>query len=156
MGMGIEVIELIRYESSEGCRHHVVLRAGRPSYSGAVQTEEDAAEDFVNESFERLRIWFERWRLPKFCPCEHSITRRLRADLESVCVTEADFDLLMGSGFRWVVIWLADLADRLILGSAESEASFWQAMRRSDGAHILLERVYLLTDQGANGSLRES
>ena len=117
MGIGTDVFEAVRYEG-ESCVHHVLLRAGRPSYPNADQGAEDAADAFAESAMAHLRGWFERWRLPRLCPAEHEVSR------EGFWPADEQWEELEGPGFRWV-----DVAGT---------------------------RAFLLTDNGADGDLRDA
>jgi hypothetical protein len=111
----MRVFRLVRATGETGCAHHVLLRAGRPSYPNADQGAEDAADALPDVVMDALTAWWKRWVLPAQCrwaghePGAHELA--VVADPVDV-IGSGPVDLHDDVGMRSLDVWIADRRDR--------------------------------------------
>jgi hypothetical protein len=167
MGVPLQILRLVRFDGPAGCTHHLLARAGRPSYPNYDQSAEDAAESLVGSSLAILTGWCARWWLPWQCRADghRSVMVGETDDSEGIIYTEApsEIDLAADVGMRTLDIWVArGSGHRIALGHAPDAATFWAAVdaeppddaddlvRPGAGLHVLF-----LTDRSGEGDLRD-
>ncbi|UQX04561.1 hypothetical protein [Streptomyces sp. RerS4] len=148
MGSPITIFRLFDYRP---CGHELLVRVGRPAASNADQGALDAADDLADAATERLRTWWERSRLQPGCPHPH--TPHLVAEMQDEPVGED----LYGPGRRQFGVWVAGTkygTPWVVLGTASTEAEFWQEVQDAPAllslgprAPAQLRHVYFLTDE---------
>ncbi|MFF3323627.1 hypothetical protein [Streptomyces sp. NPDC002889] len=153
-------IAIFRLFSYRPCGHELLVRVRRPAASNADQGALDAADDVADSATEFLRTWWERRHLQRECPHQH--TSSLVAEMQEEPVGED----LFGSGLRQFAVWVAATkygTPWMVLGTASTEAEFWQ--RVQDDSDLLdldpqapaeLHHVYFLTDEDGRSSLTHS
>jgi len=139
------------------CRHDLLVRVNRPAYSNADQGAEDAADDFADSADAALRGWWERRLLRRDCSAEH------RSELLGTMDGDPPTDgVLDGPGLRRCPVWVAHHArpQWIVVGEADSEASFWAAVEDDDRSipspPAVAHDVYLLTVEDGLGDLRDA
>lgn len=166
VGIALQAFRLVRFDGAGGCTHHLLARAGRPSYPNYSQTAEDAADNFANATFATLTQWCARWWVPMRCRAsDHSVVFVGETDCEGVWYPETsqEIDLLEGPGMRMVDIWVAvGPGQRLALALTDDAERFWSAVEAEppeDGDDFLRPgeglRVLFLTDRSGSGDLRD-
>ncbi|UUU37964.1 hypothetical protein [Streptomyces sp. NBC_00162] len=153
MGVPVKIFRLFSYQP---CGHELLVRVVRPAASNADQGALDAADDVADSATERLCTWWEQWRLQPECPHQH--TSSLVAEMQEEPVGED----LFGSGRRGLGVWVARTkygAPWMVLGTASTEAEFWQQVRVDSVlldlgplAPAELRHVYFLTDEDGPSS----
>ncbi|MEU0395740.1 hypothetical protein ABZ208_23745 [Streptomyces sp. NPDC006208] len=150
-------IAIFRLFSYQPCGHELLLRVRRPAASNADQGALDAADDFVDSATESLRTCWERRHLQHECLHQH--TSSLVAEMQEEPVGEE----LFHSGPRQFGVWVARTkygAPWMVLGTASTEAEFWQQVQ--DDSDLLdlgpqapaeLHHVHFLTDEDGRSSL---
>lgn len=153
VGVPVKIFRLFSYQP---CGHELLVRVVRPAASNADQGALDAADDVADSATERLCTWWEQWRLQPECPHQH--TSSLVAEMQEEPVGED----LFGSGRRGLGVWVARTkygAPWMVLGTASTEAEFWQQVRVDSVlldlgplAPAELRHVYFLTDEDGPSS----
>ena len=165
MGIALEVFRLVRFDGAAGCRHHLLARAGRPSYPNFDQSAEDAAESLLESTLATLTAWCARSLLPRLCRAgDHRVAVVGETDYEGVLYpdTSQDIDLLHDIGMRTVDIWVAGGPhNQLALALADDARTFWSAVAADPPAFVddLVRpgealRVLFITDRSGAGDLR--
>lgn len=161
MGSAFQVFRLLRYAGTGGCAHHLLLRAGQPSYPNADAGAEDAAGAFVESQLDHLAGWWARWWLGRHCPGPHSCELVGQTDDSGLVFDPGVPDLLEARGMRMLKVWTAALEPySLVLGAARDEAAFWAAVEEDGdlepaGPATCFD-VYFLTDADGSGDLRDA
>ena len=167
VGVPLQVFRLVQFDGPDGCAHHLLARAGRPSYPNYDQSAEDAAESLVDSTLATLTRWCARWWLPRQCRADdHRSTVMGETDVTSGIVftdAPAEIDLLDDVGMRTIDIWVAGgHRSGIALGLAPDAATFWSAVDAEppDHADDLVRpgeglRVLFLTDRSGEGNLRD-
>lgn len=104
------------------------MRVERPAASNADQGALDGADRFADAAAERLR---ERWERHLKPVCAHPHTSSVVAEMQEDPVG----DDLFGPGRRTLAVWVAQTeygAPWTVLGTAATEAEFWQRVRLDD------------------------
>lgn len=151
----MRVFRLVRATGETGCAHHVLLRAGRPSYPNADQGAEDAADALPDVVMDALTAWWKRWVLPAQCrwaghePGAHELA--VVADQVDV-VESGPVDLHDDVGMRSLDVWIADRRDRpgIVLATVPDEETDGETL----GPPVRL-RVLLLAEGSGDGNLRD-
>lgn len=163
MGVPLEVFRLLRLDGDRGCVHHLLVRAGRPSYPNASQWADDAANHLPDVLIDALTSWCLRWR--PFTDCRspwHGPTVLSETVSEVVYPEPAGVDLDTGTGMHPLDLWIAgNAAGQTVIGVAADAAPFWAAIE-ADGSEVAgLQRpgrglrVLFLTDRSGCGDLRD-
>jgi hypothetical protein len=167
MGVALHGFRLVRFAGPNGCAHHLLARAGRPSYPNYDQSAEDAADSLLDATFATLTSWCARWWLPWQCRAgDHRSTVVGEADVLSGLVytdTPSEIDLDEDVGMRTIDVWVArGRHDRIALGTAPDAATFWAAVDAEPSEHPddLVRpgerlRVLFLTERSGEGDLRD-
>jgi hypothetical protein len=161
----LQVFRLVQFDGPDGCAHHLLARAGRPSYPNYDQSAEDAAESLVDSTLATLTRWCARWWLPRQCRADdHRSTVMGETDVTSgIVFTDAEIDLLDDVGMRTIDIWVAGgRRGRIALGQAPDAATFWAAVDAGPPPEYADDlarpgeglRVLFLTDRSGEGDLR--
>jgi hypothetical protein len=165
VGSAMCVFRLIRTTGTGGCEHHVLIRAGRPSYPNADQGAENAADSFPTFLMDAMAAWWKRWVLPAQCrwaghqPGAHELV--VVADPVEVLWSEGP-DLHDDVGMRPLDIWVA--ARQELPGAVVVTAPTASAARaaldeaQSDEGPLgppTRLRVLLLTERSGEGNLRD-
>ncbi|SDM73743.1 hypothetical protein SAMN04489726_3140 [Allokutzneria albata] len=153
----MRVFRLVRATGQTGCAHHVLLRAGRPSYPNADQGAENAADAFPGFVLDALTGWWERWMLPAQCRgAAHELA--VIADPVEVVGPDLHDDI----GLRSFDVWTADRDDGFgaVLAAVPDAAAFRTVVEEEaegevSGAPVRL-RVLLLTESSGDGDLRDA
>jgi hypothetical protein len=155
MGSPMRVFRLVRATGTTGCAHHVLLRAGRPSYPNADQGAEDAADALPDAVMDALTAWWKQWVLPAQCrwaghePGAHELA--VVADHVDV-IGSGPVDLHDDVGMRSLDVWIADRRDRPgVALSVDPDAPGFSTVL---GPPVQL-RVLLLTEGSGDGDLRD-
>ncbi|MFE3763634.1 hypothetical protein ACFXPI_17940 [Streptomyces sp. NPDC059104] len=148
MGSRIDIFRLFSYRP---CGHDLLVRVARPAAANADQRALDAADAVADSATLRLTTRWEQEHLRSGCPHRH--TSSLVAEMQEAPVGEE----LYGSGRRRLGVWVARTeygAPWMVLGTAPTEAEFWEEVR--DDPDLLglgplapaeLRRVCFLTDE---------
>lgn len=169
MGSAFPVYRLVRFAGAgEGCAHHLLLRAGRPSYPNYSQTADDAAEDLPDVIMTALTDWCRRWYLRRHQSVDCGVDEHAVVGEWPVEVVEppggGGVDLDADVGMRSLDVWAAqnDADTMTVIASTSDGDAFWAGVRSewSDGAPWLKRpggplRVLFLTDRSGAGDLRE-
>jgi hypothetical protein len=112
VGSALRTFRLVR-AAGAGCGHHLLLRAGRPSYPDADQGAEDAADAFADHVMAALTTWWARWVLPAQCRrAGHGPTPHELAVVADPVEVGDDSDVLHhDDGMRTLDVWLAHRRD---------------------------------------------
>lgn len=160
VGIATPVFRLHRSTGAGGCVHHLLARAGRPSYPNHDAAAEEAADAFASSGLDHLTEWWLRWLLPLECTAQH----------DGVTVGETSFiaaddgpDLWDAVGLRHVDVWVATgTGGVLVLGAVEDESVFWIGVEDEPelddvglARPAALVRATFLTDQDGSGDLRD-
>jgi hypothetical protein len=160
----MRVFRLVRATGNTGCEHHVLLRAGRPSYPNADQGAEDAADALPDFLMDALTAWWERWVLPAQCrwagrePSAHALS--VTAEPVDIVGPES-LDLHDDVGMRSLDVWIAGRRDGpgAVLGTVSDPAAFRAATADETDRGILDPpvrlRVLLLAEGSGDGDLRD-
>ncbi|MGO4462206.1 hypothetical protein AB4039_33690 [Streptomyces sp. M-16] len=143
-------IDLFRLFSYRPCGQDLLVRVVRPAAANADQGALDAADAAADSATRRLTTRWEQEHLRSGCPHRH--TPSLVAEMQEAPVGEE----LYGSGRRRLGVWVARTgygAPWMVLGTAPTEAEFWEEVR--DDPDLLglgplapadLRQVWFLTD----------
>ena len=160
VGIATPVFRLYRSRGAGGCEHHLLARAGRPSYPNHDAAAEEAADAFATSALDHLTGWWTYWLLPATCDGTH----------EHSTVGETSFvaaddgpDLWDGTGLREVDLWFATgERDVLVIGAVHEEEVFWLGVgdepdleTASLARPARRVRVDFLTDLDGSGDLRQ-
>jgi hypothetical protein len=160
----MRVFRLVRATGTTGCEHHVLLRAGRPSYPNADQGAENAADALPDYLFDALTAWWKRWVLPAQCrwaghePGAHELA--VVADPVDV-VGSGSLDLQDDVGMRSLDVWISDRRDGggAVLAAVSDASAFRAAVEEETDGEILgppvRRRVLLLAEGSGDGNLRD-
>jgi hypothetical protein len=161
----MRIFRLVRAVGGSGCAHHLLLRAGRPSYPNADQGAEDAADALPDFLMEALTAWWTRWVLPAQCrwsghePGGYEVA--VVAD-HVIVVGPGSEDLQDEDvGMRSFDVWVADRRSGFgaVLATVADEAAFREAVaEETDGEALgppLRLRVLFLTEGSGDGNLRD-
>ena len=136
VGAEIWVYSLVCFANAERmCEHHLLLRATRPSFSNASQSDEDRASDLADLERERLTERYKVGVLAERCGAPHE--HRLVGELQLGPIGE---ELYVDVPALDLQIWVADTRfgpPWVILGTAQSEAAFWREVEEDDDALAL-------------------
>ncbi|GAA3268269.1 hypothetical protein [Streptomyces lavendulae] len=147
MGSQTDIFRLFGYRP---CGHDLLVRVVRPAAANAGQGALDAADAAADAATRRLTARWEQGHLRSGCPHPH--TPSLVAEMQEAPVGEE----LYGPGGRRLGVWVARTeygAPWTVLGTAPTEAEFWEEVR--DDPDLLglgplapaeLRRVYFVTD----------
>jgi hypothetical protein len=164
MGSPTRVFRLVRATGTTGCTHHLLLRAGRPSYPNADQGAEDAAEALPDAVMDALTAWWKRWVLPAQCRwAGHELgAHELAVVADPVDVIGSGaVDLHDDVGMRSLDVWIADRRDRpgVVLAAVPDAPGFSTIVKEEANGEILGPpvqlRVLLLADGSGDGDLRD-
>ncbi|MFD8144706.1 hypothetical protein [Streptomyces sp. NPDC059708] len=125
MGAPITIFRLFRLQP---CGRELLVRVERPAASNADQGALDGADRFANVAAEGLLDQWQRHLRPA---CAHPHTSSVVAEMQEDPVG----DDLFGPGRRALAVWVAQTeygAPWTVLGTAASEAEFWQQVRLDD------------------------
>jgi hypothetical protein len=160
VGIATPVFRLYRSRGAGGCEHHLLARAGRPSYPNHDAAAEQAADAFASSALDHLTGWWTRWLLPTQCSGSH----------EYVTVGETSYvaaddgpDLWDGPGLREVDLYFATAErDILVIGAADDESVFWLGVGDEPDLETVgltrparRIRVDFLTDLDGGGDLHD-
>ena len=160
----MRLFRLVRATGATGCAHHVLLRAGRPSYPNADQGAEDAADALPDVLMDALTAWWVRWVLPAQCrwaghePGEYDVA--VVADPVDV-VGEGSPDVHDDVGMRSLDVWIAHHRDGpgAVLATVQDAAAFHAAAEEGTRGAVLGPpvrlRVLLLAEGSGDGDLRD-
>jgi hypothetical protein len=163
----LQIFRLVRFDGPDGCAHHLLARAGRPSYPNYDQSAEDAAESLLDSTLAILTGWCARWWIPRQCRANdhRPVVMGETDDSWGLVFTEApsEIDLADDIGMRTLDIWIAGgRQNQIALAHAPDAATFWAAVdaeppdhaddlvRPGEGLHVLF-----LTDRSGSGNLRD-
>lgn len=161
----MRVFRLVRAVGESGCEHHLLLRAGRPSYPNADQGAEDAADALPDFLMNALTAWWKRWVLPAQCRwAGHG-----RGEYELAVVT--DHVTVVGPGWldlqeedvgmRSFDVWMADRRDGhgAVVAMVADEAAFRAAAKETTDGEVLgvpvRLRVLFLAEGSGDGNIRD-
>lgn len=153
MGIPLDIFSLHEFRGEgAGCRHHLLLRVGRPGFGNADEGDYARAVGAAERKQRALIEAFEAGVLADECAGRHAVA--LAGELQARPTGE---ELLEGRGGFYVELWVADTRfgrPWVVLGTAESEDDFWREVGRDEdlsglGARPPAEkrRAYFLTDQ---------
>ncbi|MGE7387813.1 hypothetical protein ACQKM2_20260 [Streptomyces sp. NPDC004126] len=150
MGSPVTIFRLFRHQP---CGRELLVRVKRPAASNADQGALDAADRIADAAAEHLRDQWEQRHLQDLCAHPH--TSGVVAEMQEVPVG----DDLFGPGRPSLALWVAQTeygAPWAVLGTAATEAEFWQEVRLDDdlvglgpSAPAELRHVHFLTDEDA-------
>ena len=131
VGAELWIYSLVCFANAERmCEHHLLLRATRPSFSNASQSDEARASDLADTERERLTERYRVGVLAERCGARHE--HRLVGELQLCPIGE---ELYADEPVLDLPIWVADMRFGprwVILGTAESEAAFWREVEEDD------------------------
>jgi hypothetical protein len=135
MGIALDVFYLVRFAGSEGgCEHHLLVRASRRSNANANQADEDAASAEVERERDRLEEEYAATILRDTCDAAH--TRTVVGEMQEAPVGD---ELYSDASRRRLRVWVAETAHGapwVVLGTADSEESFWRELEDTDAAML--------------------
>ena len=131
MGIPLDIFSLYRL-SGEGanCRHHLLLRVGRPAFSNADERDYTRATEAADEKARALLEQYEAEVLAAECAGRHAA--ELAGELQSRPVGD---ELGEGRGGRYVELWVAGTRfgrPWVVMGTAGTEAEFWRAVEEDE------------------------
>ena len=129
MGIPLDIFSLYRLQG-EGCRHHLLLRVGRPGFNNADEGEYARAVDVADRKRLALLETYRAEVLPIECGGQHLAL--LVGELQA---SPAGGELSGGRGGVYVELWAAETrygSPWVVLGTAESEEAFWREVRQDE------------------------
>jgi hypothetical protein len=164
MGAPMRTFRLVRAVGGNGCDHHLLLRAGRPSYPNADQGAEDAAGALTDSLMEALTAWWTRWVLPAQCRwAGHEPGRYELAVIADDVTVVGPGSLELEDkdvGMRSFDVWIADRRDgygAVLATVADADAFRAAAEEETDGEVLgppVRLRVLFLAEGSGDGDLR--
>jgi hypothetical protein len=112
------------------CRHHLLLRVGRPGFNNADEGDSARADGVADEKRNALLEAFESEILDNECGARHAVT--LSGELQARPVGD---ELSDGRGRVYVELWVAETRfgrPWVVLGAAAGEEEFWRGVEADE------------------------
>lgn len=128
VGIPLDIFSLYRLRGEgAACRHHLLLRVGRPAYSNADEGDYARAAGAADARRDELLGLYETRVLAGECGARHAA--ELAGELQARPVGDR---LSEGGGGFYVDVWVAETRfgpPWVVLGTAETEEEFWREVR---------------------------